>query len=147
MFSSSKKQNPSAGNSCAPSIISQGLTITGNLVSTGDMQIDGSVIGDIAGQKIVIGETARIDGDIQADDVMVRGEVNGRIRAQSVALARSAKVVGDVIHRAMSMEAGARLDGHVRQVEDPRERPPVIPGLLKDINDDLRPLRLAGSAA
>lgn len=134
MFTSSKKSKPQTGASSveAPSIISQGLTIIGNMVSTGDMQIDGAVTGDIVGHKVTVGESARVDGDIQADEVMIRGMVNGRIRAKTVAFAHTARVTGDVIHAAMSMEAGARLDGHVRQVDNPAERPPTIPGLLKD---------------
>ena len=50
----------------APSIISADLVITGTLTSTGDMQIDGRVEGDVRSIGLVIGEKAEIHGEICA---------------------------------------------------------------------------------
>ena len=66
------------GRSAAPSIISADLTVTGTLVSNGDIQIDGVVDGDVRSVGLVIGEKAEIHGEILADDITVRGRVIGR---------------------------------------------------------------------
>ena len=51
MFNNSKKDNimktPGSSKGIAPSLLSSDLTITGNLESEGDMQIDGTIDGDI----------------------------------------------------------------------------------------------------
>ena len=48
----------------AASVIGPDLTINGNLVSKGEVQVDGEVQGDIHGTYVVIGEKARITGGI-----------------------------------------------------------------------------------
>lgn len=124
MFSKSKTTTASKPAAMArnttPSIVSAGLTITGDLRTEGEVQVDGTVVGDIACGKLVVGEGASVQGEISADDVDIRGEVTGRIRGARVALARSARVIGDIWHSSLSMEAGAHLEGQVRNSEDPR---------------------------
>src|SRR5262245_58032925 len=96
-----------AGRSTAPSIISADLTVTGTLVSNGDIQIDGVVEGDVRSVGLVIGEKAEIHGEILAEDLTVRGRVIGRIRARKVQLSATAHVEGDILHEAFAVEAGA----------------------------------------
>ena len=75
----------------APSIISSDMVINGTLVSTGDVQIDGRVEGDVRSVGLVIGDKAEIHGEIFSEDVTVRGKVMGRIRARKVLLAAMSK--------------------------------------------------------
>src|SRR6201996_7372975 len=76
----------------APSIVSADLVVSGTLTSTGDIQIDGRVEGDVHSVGLVIGEKAEIHGEIFAEDVTVRGKVMGRIRARKVQLAATSHV-------------------------------------------------------
>jgi cytoskeletal protein CcmA (bactofilin family) len=120
MFSSSSKKPPtSTGRDRPPSLLASGLTVTGNLVSEGEIQIDGAVEGDVSGRRVALGENARVKGEIIADEVLIRGEVIGRIRALAVELARSARVKGDVWHTSLSIESGAQLDGLCKHTENP----------------------------
>jgi cytoskeletal protein CcmA (bactofilin family) len=103
----------------APSIISGDLTVTGALNSTGDMQIDGIVEGDVRSVGLVIGERAEIHGEIWAEDVTVRGKVIGRIRARKVLLSATSHVEGDILHEAFAVEAGAFFEGNCRHSDNP----------------------------
>jgi cytoskeletal protein CcmA (bactofilin family) len=47
-----------AARSSAPSIISADLVVSGTLTSTGDIQIDGRVEGDVRSAGLVIGDKA-----------------------------------------------------------------------------------------
>ncbi|HZT19564.1 MAG TPA: hypothetical protein VFA23_09190, partial [Dongiaceae bacterium] len=47
-----------APRSAAPSIISSDLKILGDLISAGDLQVDGIVEGDIQSRSLTIGEGA-----------------------------------------------------------------------------------------
>ena len=108
-----------AVRSTAPSIVSGDLTVTGMLVSNGDIQIDGVVEGDVRSVGLVIGEKAQIHGEIVADDLIVRGKVIGRIRARKVQLAATAHVEGDILHEAFAVEAGAFFEGNCRHSDNP----------------------------
>lgn len=103
----------------APSIISSDLTVTGTLNSTGDMQIDGIVEGDVRSVGLVIGERAEIHGEIWAEDVTVRGKVIGRIHARKVLLSATSHVEGDILHEAFAVEAGAFFEGNCRHSDNP----------------------------
>ena len=103
----------------APSVIGPDLTIHGNLVSKGEVQIDGEVQGDIHGTYVVIGEKARITGGIIAEEVVVRGHVMGSLRGKRVMLQSSSHVEGDVFHQALAIEQGAFFEGKSRRSEDP----------------------------
>ena len=60
------------------SILSADLLIKGNLKTTGDIQIMGTVEGDIRAHLLTIGEGATVKGEVIADDVVVNGNVIGR---------------------------------------------------------------------
>ncbi|MEL6316360.1 MAG: polymer-forming cytoskeletal protein [Pseudomonadota bacterium] len=103
----------------APSIISSDLTINGNLETTGDMQIEGTIEGDIRSHLLTIGQSALVRGEIIADDVVINGRVIGRIRAQKIRLSSTARVEGDILHKNIAIESGAQFEGSVQRSEDP----------------------------
>ena len=103
----------------APSVIGPDLTINGNLVSRGEVQIDGEVQGDIQGTYVVIGEKARITGGIVAEEIVVRGHVMGSVRGKRVMLQSSSHVEGDIFHQALAIEQGAFFEGKSRRSDDP----------------------------
>jgi cytoskeletal protein CcmA (bactofilin family) len=108
-----------APRSSAPSIISADLVVNGTLTSTGDIQIDGRVEGDVHSSGLVIGEKALINGEVLAEDVTIRGRVQGSIRARKVLLAATCHVEGNILHEAFAVEAGAFFEGNCRHSDNP----------------------------
>jgi len=106
-------------SSSAPSIISADLIVTGTLTSTGDIQIDGRVEGDVHSAGLVIGDKAFIHGDVMAEEVTVRGRVQGSIRARKVLLASTCHVEGNILHEAFAVETGAFFEGNCRHADNP----------------------------
>jgi cytoskeletal protein CcmA (bactofilin family) len=103
---------PKAG---MPSIVSEGLHISGNLFSDGDLQIDGRIDGDIQGRNVTVGAAGTVTGKITADEVIVSGNVSGEIHARSVQLSRTAKVQSDLTQETLMIEAGALFEGTCRR--------------------------------
>ncbi|PPB81735.1 cytoskeletal protein CcmA (bactofilin family) [Albidovulum inexpectatum] len=101
------------------SVLSADLTVVGNIRTTGDIQIEGTVEGDVRAHLLTIGENARIKGEIVADDVVVNGRVIGRVRGLKVRLTSTARVEGDIIHKTIAIESGAHFEGSVQRQEDP----------------------------
>ena len=96
-----------------PSIISPDLEIVGNLKSDGEIQIDGTVKGDVKGHMLTVGERGKIDGSTVAETVRIFGTVNGQVQAKTVHLDKSAKVTADITHGTLAIEAGAYFEGKV----------------------------------
>jgi cytoskeletal protein CcmA (bactofilin family) len=122
------------GERTAPSVIGADLTIIGNLISKGEVQVDGEVQGDLHGTHIVVGEKATITGGIVGDEIVVRGHVMGSVRGKKVILQSSSHVEGDIYHQTLAIEQGAFFEGKSRRSEDPtagiaRPDMPVINGV------------------
>lgn len=99
--------------------ISADLTIIGNLVSRGEVQIDGEIQGDLHAASIVVGENARINGNVVAEEVVVRGSVVGSVRGKRVLLQSNSKLEGDIFHQQLAIEQGAYFEGKSRRMDDP----------------------------
>src|SRR5262245_35564640 len=114
----SNARSPARSNGM-PSVIGTDLSITGNLESKGELQIEGEVQGDIHADRIIIGERARITGSMLADDIVIRGNVAGSIRGNNVTVQANGRVEGDVFHRSLAIEQGAFFEGKSRRSENP----------------------------
>ncbi|MBO9396842.1 polymer-forming cytoskeletal protein [Shimia sp. R9_1] len=112
-FKSAPKAKPPA------SVLSSDLHISGNLKTTGDIQVEGTVEGDIRAHLLTVGETATIKGEVIADDVVINGRIVGRVRGLKVRLTSTARVEGDIIHKTIAIESGAHFEGSVQRQEDP----------------------------
>ena len=113
----------------APSIIGEDLTVTGNVLSRGEVQVDGQIQGDVHCSSLIVGEKAQITGGIVAEDVVVRGRVMGSVRGNRVTLQASSHVEGDVFHKSLAIEQGAFFEGKSRRSEDPIATAPRLEGM------------------
>ena len=111
--SSAPKAKPPASQ------LSTDLHITGNLKTSGDIQIEGTVDGDIRAHLLTVGEGATVNGECIADDVVVNGRIVGTVRGLKVRLTSSARVEGDIIHKTIAIESGAHFEGSVQRQDDP----------------------------
>jgi cytoskeletal protein CcmA (bactofilin family) len=114
------------GDRVAPSIIGEDLAIAGNVISKGEVQVDGQIQGDVHCASLIVNEKAEITGGIVAEDVVVRGRVMGSIRGVRVTLQASSHVEGDVFHKSLAIEQGAFFEGKSRRDEDPIASAPKL---------------------
>jgi cytoskeletal protein CcmA (bactofilin family) len=132
MFGNSKKPEGRPAptmptRSRVPSIVSADMTVKGELRSEGELHLDGTVEGEVHAQKLVIGETATVKGNVHADSVRVCGRLEGNVTAREVVLTSTARMTGDITHETMSLEPGARFAGAVKHVEPTKPAgPPAL---------------------
>ena len=100
-----------------PSIVSDDLTIKGNLVSKGEIQVDGKVDGNINCKALIVGRNGFVSGQILAQTVRIHGSIKGLVKANSVFLASTANMTGDIDHESLAIEPGAFVDGHCKRME------------------------------
>ncbi len=86
------------------STIGPGMLITGNIVCEGTAQIFGRVIGDIQAVEIIIGEDARVEGNITAHEIAIQGAFKGTFRGRNVRLKGNAALVGEIYSKSLTVE-------------------------------------------
>jgi cytoskeletal protein CcmA (bactofilin family) len=115
MFSKTTKADAAAEappRKLAPaSLVAEGVRISGNVETDGDLHFDGILDGDVRVGLLVIGETGCVNGAIQADAVEIRGQVKGVICARRVKLWPTARVDADISHTELAIDAGAHFEG------------------------------------
>jgi cytoskeletal protein CcmA (bactofilin family) len=155
MFSKANKQGQSSSvldggkpvsKSSVPSIISPDLRINGDMVCSGDIQIDGWVEGDIQSRNVVVGEGATVHGAIQGENVRICGIINGQIRADNVTLEKTARVTGDILHKSLSIEQGAFLEGMCKRIDSSVATPGENRALLPKMPPKDRVIGLSSSS-
>jgi cytoskeletal protein CcmA (bactofilin family) len=123
-----------------PSIISEDVRLTGTLVSQGEVQLDGRIDGDIKVEHLVIGSAGVVEGIVEAKSVIVKGKVN----ASEVKVQSGAHVHGDVFHDTLSIDAGAVIEGSLKQRFE-KEEPELISKELKPAKEVKALLKEDGS--
>ncbi len=93
--------------------ISRGASITGDIVSSADIRVDGEVSGTIFSEgKIVVGETAVINGNILCTNLDLWGKLEGEVYVKDTLSVKSLATVSGSIHvNKLQVELGARFNG------------------------------------
>ena len=101
-------------------IVGAGSAITGNMKVSGFLRIDGDIDGNIQTQgRVMIGEDARIRGNINASSVSVGGAVIGDIIAPDyVIILSSGMVLGSIITRKLRVDDNVILHGDCSAIDD-----------------------------
>ena len=109
-------------------MIAAGTMLTGDLVSSGDCRIDGTLKGNISSNsKIFIGKTGFIEGKIQCNSIDIEGEAKADITASELlSLKASAVLIGNIRVSKVSIEPGANFMGNC-VMQNPT--PTSIPGI------------------
>ena len=104
-------------------IIGKGSAISGNMKVNGCIRIDGDIDGNLETDgNVIVGENARIRGDLTAKSVIFGGIIKGNIKAnESIKILSDAAVIGDVISRKVQVDGSAIMHGHCISIKDEAE--------------------------
>lgn len=100
-------------------LISSGTDINGDIISNGDIRIDGTVTGTLSTKgKVVIGPTGRLKGEIICKNSEISGIIEGKVTISNLLnLKSTCKIVGDIITSKLSIEPGAKFSGNCKMSE------------------------------
>ena len=95
-------------------LIGSGTEIKGDIISNGDVRIDGTVNGNIQTKgKVVIGETGKVKGEINCQHADISGKIEGKIAISDLlSLKPSSFIEGDIVANKLAIEPGARFTGN-----------------------------------
>lgn len=112
MFSKKKESSP-ATPSTSINVIGVDTIVEGNIISKGDIRIDGQLKGSIkTSAKMVLGSSGKIEGDVDAKSADISGVVNGNLNVSDILyLKQSSKVYGDIKTGKLVVESGGEFNG------------------------------------
>ncbi|GAB2990365.1 hypothetical protein GCM10027284_03720 [Cyclobacterium sediminis] len=120
------------------SFFSSDFHLEGDITSINDIRIEGEIRGDIsAKKKIIIGESGKVLGDIEAADVVLLGEVKGKVVASNrLTIGKNAFFQGMAYTDNIQVEIGAKMEAGIqkfsKQVAGGNLQLSVKPGSLLD---------------
>lgn len=94
-------------------VLGSDVEIKGNLKFSGELTFEGKLDGEIhTDGTLNLGDTAVINGNIDAQSVIVRGKVNGNINAkEKIEIKAKAELFGDVRAAKLAVEEGVTFVG------------------------------------
>ena len=94
-------------------LIGTGTTIVGDIKSTGDIRIDGTLKGSIHSKgKVVVGSTGNVEGEITCRNSDISGTLKVKIIvSELLSLKPTAKLTGEITTNKLAIEPGASFSG------------------------------------
>ena len=114
MFGTNDSNNPNSSGSTT--LIAEGTRLTGDIEFSGNLEIEGAVVGNITSSdenaKIRILNSGSVTGDIEVANIVINGNTRGDLYAsQLIKLAAKAVVQGSVNYKLIEIEKGAEVVG------------------------------------
>ena len=104
-------------------IVGVDVTLTGNLKSEGNIQINGKVKATISTKSdVFVGEQAVIDGSVKAKNITNTGTVQGNIEtSEDLEISPTGKVFGDLAVKNLIIKKGAIFSGKSMMGEEKKK--------------------------
>jgi len=99
--------------SSAVNAIGQGSIIKGDIITEGDLRIDGTLKGSISTKgRLVLGESGIVEGEVICQNALIAGRLKAKIQVHELlSLKATANLVGDIITNKLAIEPGANFTG------------------------------------
>lgn len=128
MFNQKTKSDISSDAPVQPSgasIIAAGTTLKGDINSSGDIRIDGTLHGNISSTaKVVIGANGVVEGDIAGQQADIMGRINGTIKVKELLqLKGGSTVTGNIYASKLQIETNANFNGQCHMTNGAAEKP------------------------
>ena len=94
----------------SPSVIAKNSTINGNINSSGTIEIEGSVYGEINTKTLIIRQSGFFQGKVIAEDIYIQGKCEGNIIVKKISISQTANINGEISYQTMSVQDGACID-------------------------------------
>ncbi|MBI3982159.1 MAG: polymer-forming cytoskeletal protein [Gemmatimonadetes bacterium] len=115
------------------SIIAPGMRVEGQVITSGVVKIEGTVVGAIqADQQVLVASGGTVEGDVRTREAIVGGTVHGSIFAEDrVEIQPGAVVQGDITTFRILVSEGGEVNGLLKmgqpadQGTEPSPRTPI----------------------
>lgn len=122
MLFKTKQEKNNRNYSKSQNKIAEGTVFNGDIKSDGSFRIDGILNGDLeTTEKIVVGENAKIEGNVKCGKADIQGELKGALAVKNNLIIRAAAYINaDIVTGEITVEPGANLNGSCKIKEPPK---------------------------
>lgn len=109
-------------------ILGAGTQINGDLLTAGDIRIDGKIAGNVSSDaKVVLGETGEVTGNIVSQSAEIAGTINGDVVIkENLFIKATAKVNGNISSDKLVIENGADFNGFCKMGSEEDKQPKFL---------------------
>jgi cytoskeletal protein CcmA (bactofilin family) len=113
MLFANKQKDAAASTTGSTTIIGSGVVLTGDITSTADIRIDGTVKGNVSSSsRVLLGAEGTVEGNINCKQADVMGTIRGNVRTSDIlSLRGSANLQGDISASKLQVEPTANFNG------------------------------------
>jgi len=106
-------KNNESNDHASINLIGAGTHIKGEIKSTGDIRIDGTLEGPVTSKgKIIVGNTGSVQGEINCKNADFFGKVDAKVKVEELlSLKSTAKLKGEITTDKLAIEPGAIFSG------------------------------------
>jgi cytoskeletal protein CcmA (bactofilin family) len=117
MFGSKNDKSASSSNPVATNVsnsVVEGTKITGDIIASNDIRIDGELTGNLdCNGRVIIGPQGKVEGKIQAQNAIIEGSFTGEIFIRELlSIKENASVIADIRTDKISIQPGAVFSGN-----------------------------------
>jgi cytoskeletal protein CcmA (bactofilin family) len=113
MLASKEQKRMAEEISNSSNVIGKGTTIEGNIDTSGNIRIEGKVVGNIKSRaKVALGNGSQVEGNVSAQNADIEGNVRGKIEILELLVLKATAVIsGDIATGKLVIEPGATFNG------------------------------------
>jgi len=94
-----------------PSIISEGFTFEGTIISDGVLNISGTVRGKITAKSVLIDSSGKVDGELNSEQLVIKGQLHGDVSCEDLNVGPLAHVDGNINYKYIHIQRGGKVSG------------------------------------
>ena len=115
------------------SVISDEITITGTVTSSGNLIINGNVDGEINCESLEIGPSGVVTGIVKAGQCNLAGKLEGKLSARTVNILSTGDLNGRLSYGKLEIETGANIALKLRKTKQLSD----LPNENQDISEEI----------
>jgi cytoskeletal protein CcmA (bactofilin family) len=115
-YSDDVEQSSSPVRHLKPSMISEGFEFNGDIKSNGSLTVDGSIVGQVTVDNLIVGVTGSVSGTITAKTINVKGKLAGDVNCSDIIVGGRSIVDGNVTYSSITIQRGGIVKGDLKRV-------------------------------
>ena len=100
-----------------PSIISEGFEFIGEVLSQGDLTVDGTLRGTLSLNTVLVGAGGVLEGDVSCNRMCVKGMFSGNLECMDLIVGSDSVVYGNIAFQSITIQRGGIIKGKLSKKE------------------------------
>jgi cytoskeletal protein CcmA (bactofilin family) len=97
-------------------ILAADTLFEGNIKSSEQLIVEGTLRGDLAVKSVLIAQSGKVYGNIEAENAVIIGRVEGKVAVGTIQLQTTAHIIGPVHYGKLDLAGGAIIEGEMQRL-------------------------------